>query len=111
MLGCLIASQPHLLFAQENTADESSDESVLEEVIVQAQKRSESVQDVPIAVTALSSEFIRESQLLTLTQLSEMHPSVSFDVAQNYQNASLKIRGIGTVGNARNFEGSVRWCS
>ena len=80
---------------------------IIEEILVIAQKRQEPAQAVPLAVTAISGDMIRESGMLTMVQLTELHPSVSFDVAQNYQNASLKIRGIGTVGNARNFEGSV----
>jgi len=82
-------------------------EQVLEEVVVMAQKRSQSLQEVPLAVTAFSGKVIEDSGYLTLVGISELQPSVTFDVAQNYQNASLKIRGIGTVGNARNFEGSV----
>ena len=36
---------------------------VLEEVIVTATKRSESVQDVPLAITALSGDFVNEVNL------------------------------------------------
>ncbi|CAA0093559.1 Pesticin receptor [Zhongshania aliphaticivorans] len=81
--------------------------AALEEVVVTAQKRTESVQDVPVAVTALSSEAMRDAGVVSTTDLTDVNPSISFDVAQSSQNASLKIRGIGSVGNGRTFEGAV----
>ncbi|NKI18717.1 TonB-dependent receptor [Spongiibacter sp. KMU-166] len=81
--------------------------AALEEVIVTAQKRSESVQDVPVAVTAMSQDAMREAGVFSAKDLTDVNPSVSFDIAQSSQNASLKIRGIGTVGNGRTFEGAV----
>ena len=82
-------------------------ESVLEEVIVIAQKRAENAQDIPVAVSTMNRQAIEESGMLTIQELTDLNPSVSFDTAQSFQNSSLKIRGIGTVGNGRTFEGSV----
>ena len=41
----------------------------LEEVVVTAQKRTESLQDVPISVTAISGELIQDSNIPVLLQL------------------------------------------
>ena len=79
----------------------------IEEIIVTAQKRAEGLQHVPVAVTAMTEEMLRESRLLTLPELTVLNPSVSFDTAQSFQRSSLKIRGIGTIGNSRTFEGAV----
>ncbi len=81
--------------------------SQLEEVLVTAQKRSQSVQEVPIAITAMSSEAMRAAGVFDASDLTDINPSVSFDTGQSSQNSSLKIRGIGTVGNGRTFEGAV----
>jgi len=86
---------------------QDASEPRLEEIIVVAQKRSESVQDVPIAVSVMSADMIREAGLLTLPGLTTLNPSVSFDTSQSFQRSSLKIRGIGTIGNSRTFEGAV----
>src|SRR5262245_13554891 len=83
------------------------DATVLDEIIVQAQKRPESAQDVPLAVTALTADMVRDSGMLTLLDLTDRQPSVSFDTAQSFQRNSLKIRGVGTIGNSRSFEGAV----
>jgi len=82
-------------------------ERVLEEITVYAQKRAENAQQVPVAVTAMTAEMIRETGMLDVVRLSELHPSVYFDTAQSWQRNSLKIRGIGTIGNTRSFEGAV----
>jgi iron complex outermembrane recepter protein len=79
----------------------------IEEIIVAAQKREQMVQHVPVAVTAMTGEMLRESALLTIPDLTTLNPSVSFDTAQSFQRSSLKIRGIGTLGNSRTFEGAV----
>ncbi|WP_372810155.1 TonB-dependent receptor [Litorivivens sp.] len=79
----------------------------LEEVVVTAQKRSQSAQDVPIAITAMSADSMREAGVFDVSDLTDVNPSISFDTGQSSQNSSLKIRGIGTVGNGRTFEGAV----
>ena len=95
------------VFLCASAAAQDKSERVLEEVIVYAQKRAESAQQIPVAVTALTAEMIRESGMLDIVRLSELHPSVYFDTAQSWQRNSLKIRGIGTIGNTRSFEGAV----
>ncbi len=79
----------------------------LEEVIVTAQKRTESLQDVPIAVTAISGEKIVEAGIRGLEDLTAYVPNV-----QMFQNpgggtpGEIYVRGIGT-GNLTSFEQSV----
>ena len=79
----------------------------LDEIIVMVQKREQNIQDIPVAVTSWDADDIRESGMQTIERLTDLHPSVSFDQAHSFQNSSLKIRGIGTIGVSRTFEGSV----
>jgi iron complex outermembrane receptor protein len=82
--------------------------TALEEVIVTAQKRDESVQQVPIAMTALTSDMLDEAGIRDISQINAASPSVTFSMTNNAaSSANLQIRGIGTVGNARVFEGAV----
>ena len=85
----------------------ATEDGTLEEIIVTAQKRVERGQDVAIAVTAMNADTIVEAGVLTLQQLTDLNPSVYFDTAQSFQRNSLQIRGIGTIGNSRGFEGAV----
>lgn len=113
-----LATSPGLmftLFAAQAAAQVSSSErdtfeptsTPLDEIVVNAQRRSENLQEVPIAVTAMNARMIKETGLQTLVQLTDMQPSLSFETAQSFQRNSLKIRGIGTIGNSRSFEGAV----
>ena len=95
------------LTAYAQTAPGSDSGRVLEEIVVVAQKREQNQQDVPVTVTVMNADAIQQSGMQSIERLTELNPSVSFDNAQSFQNSSLKIRGIGTFGNTRSFEGAV----
>ncbi|MEW4468130.1 TonB-dependent receptor plug domain-containing protein, partial [Parasphingorhabdus sp. JC815] len=65
------------------------------EIIVTAQKREESVQDVPIAVTALSSAALDERKIESGSELLRAVPNVTFSKS-NFSMYNFSIRGIGT---------------
>ena len=65
----------------------------LEEVIVTARKRVESMQDVPISVTALSEQLNR-STVRNLQDVSNFVPNVSIDRIGSNNGVSISIRGI-----------------
>lgn len=77
---------------------------VLEEVMVTAQKRAESLQDVPIAVAAMSGEKIEDDGILNLEELTQYIPNVNIN--QGRATPNLFIRGVGSGTNA-GFEQSV----
>lgn len=66
---------------------------MLEEVVVTAQKRSESLQDVPIAITAFGSEDIQRLNAANLSDLQYSTPSLTIS-PQNRTNLRLGIRGV-----------------
>jgi iron complex outermembrane receptor protein len=76
----------------------------LEEVIVTAQKRTESLQDVPIAITAMSGEKIDEIGITGLEELTQYMPNVTINNGAGTPN--LFVRGVGSGTNA-GFEQSV----
>lgn len=79
----------------------------LEEVVVTAQKRTESLQDVPIAVTAISGDKIVEAGILGMEDLTAYVPNVQmFSSPGGGSPGRIYIRGIGT-GNLASFEQSV----
>ncbi len=77
---------------------------MLEEVIVTAQKRVESLQDVPISVSAMSGEKINEQGIIDLGEMTLFIPNVNINQGQAQPN--LFIRGVGSGTNA-GFEQSV----
>jgi len=76
----------------------------LEEVIVTAQKRAESLQDVPVSLVAISGTKIAEAGLHSFQELSQYVPNLS--ITENAVNTIISMRGIG-VGANQSFEQSV----
>ena len=80
----------------------------LEEIIVVSQKREQSLQDVPMAVSALSGSVMGKVGVTDLRDVVALSPSVYFGTAQAVSNATfLRVRGLGTTGNNAGFESSV----
>ncbi|MEP4147066.1 MAG: TonB-dependent receptor [Halioglobus sp.] len=77
---------------------------MLEEVIVTAQMRTESLQDVPISVTTMSGERIDDIGITSLQELTQYMPNVTVNAGSGTPN--LFIRGIGS-GTNQGFEQSV----
>ena len=78
---------------------------VLEEVIVTAQKRSENLQDIPLAITSLSSDRLRQQNVSNLKGLTSLVPNL--DVAHNNGRMKIFIRGIGKTLDNSGSEGSI----
>lgn len=76
----------------------------LEEVIVTAQKRAESLQDVPISVTAISGDLVEDASIRSFSELSAYVPN--FSVTENAVNTIISMRGI-SIGSNQSFEQSV----
>ncbi len=80
---------------------------ILEEIVVTAQKRTESLQDVPIAVSAISGEKIVEAGIQGMEDLSSYVPNFNLFISPGGGSpARIFIRGIGS-GNNVAFEQSV----
>lgn len=79
---------------------------VLEEVIVTAQKRAQSLQEVPMSVSALGGDMAAEAAIVDTQDLVQYTPNVKF-TASNPQYSSTMIRGFGSPPLARNIEPSV----
>jgi iron complex outermembrane recepter protein len=81
---------------ERSTAETKADSLALDEIVVTAQKRQENIQDVPIAVTALTSEMISNLHPNTLFDLNSTVPSFQIDHHSNAPNSAvLYIRGMG----------------
>ncbi len=79
----------------------------LEEIVVTAQKREESVQDVPIAVSVLGADKIESAHAVGLESLQQLIPSVSFRKGNTNRNSAVVVRGIGTISFSTAAEPSV----
>lgn len=81
--------------------------AVLEEVIVTSQKRSENLQDVPIAVNAFTADMIQEMGITNAQELAMLTPSMHTITIGNPMKTSIRVRGIGTAQSDPALEPSV----
>jgi iron complex outermembrane receptor protein len=93
----------------QQTAATGSDQ--LQEVVVTAEKRSENIQDVPIAVTAFTAEALHDRAITDITGLGGLTPNTNLDTASpfggSHQILSASIRGIGQDDFAINLDPGV----
>ncbi|HWW25390.1 MAG TPA: TonB-dependent receptor [Caulobacter sp.] len=73
--------------AQEATA--------LDEIVVTAQKRAENLQDVPVSVTALTADQLKDQRVGDVLALSGLSPGLQIKTDDNAANPRIFIRGIG----------------
>ncbi len=85
----------------------AAQEGYLEEIVVTAQKREQSVQDVPIAVSVLGAEKIASAHAVGFESLQQLIPSVSFRKGNTNRNSAVVVRGIGTISFSTAAEPSV----
>jgi iron complex outermembrane receptor protein len=81
-----------LVLSALNCSDLHAASGTLEEVLVTARKRSESMQDIPIAVSAISAEDLRDRGISNTSELTKSVPSLEIRKGQANQ---IYIRGIG----------------
>lgn len=86
----------------------ASAQAELEEIIVTAQKREQSLQDVPVAVTAFTSEELADRTISNLFSIAESTPNLQIGTSgTGSQNAIVFIRGIGQTSNRVNLDQGV----
>ena len=96
---------PHTALAQDSLApqvapaDETQPTGGFSEIIVTATRKSESVQKVPIAIQALSSDFLAQRQVKGLADYAALIPSVSF-AGIGPGRSEVYFRGIVPAGGA-----------
>ena len=77
------------------------------DIVVTAQGRRQILQDVPLAVSAVSGDTLENSGATDIRQLNQLAPSLLVSSTGTEANAAPRIRGIGTVGDNPGLESSV----
>lgn len=104
MVVSLLAGVSIAAIATASNAQEANKKSTSEtvaEVVVTASKRSERLQDVPIAVSVVGEERLNQQNITSAADLSRAAPAITAGVDQ------IRVRGIGTFSFARSSEASV----
>jgi len=93
------------------TAAPPPEAGALQEVVVTAQKRSQNIESVPIAITAFTSDSLQSKNLVDIHSLSNLTPGVNLDAGSPFSGdksvLSASIRGIGQDDFAFNLNPGV----
>ena len=100
LIGFFILTNANFVNAQTNTA------SGIEEILVTAQRAQENIQDVPIAVSAFSSDSLELQQIDTFGDLQFNAPNITF-TRGNFTGSSMAIRGVSSAAVAASGDGAV----
>tara|TARA_B110000977_G_scaffold89990_1_gene119519 strand:+ start:2787 stop:5153 length:2367 start_codon:yes stop_codon:yes gene_type:complete len=84
---------------------ESSD--VLEEIIVTARQQSETLQDVPVTIAALTEADLDRYNITSLVDAAKMVPNMVIAQGGSGNGSSLRLRGIGSSSISAAFDHSV----
>ncbi|WP_240655010.1 TonB-dependent receptor [Croceicoccus ponticola] len=91
----------------QDAARTSAPSGGLEEIIVTARKRAETVQDVPVLVTAISEEMVERYDLTSLEKVAAFTPQFNIGRASNGSGAQITLRGIGSQATSIGLEQST----
>lgn len=80
---------------------------MMEEVIVTAAKREQTLQEIPVAVSVVTSESIEQAQVLDIKDLQTLVPSLKVTQLQGSAQTNFIIRGFGNGANNAGIEPSV----
>ena len=94
--------------AVDNQATETSAQTDTGDIVVTATRRNEALSDVPLAVSAVTAETLKNSGASDIRALTQVSPSLLVSSTSSEAGAGVaRIRGIGTVGDNPGLESSV----
>ncbi len=105
LMACSALTTPAFAQDTDTAAAQAGDDGV---IIVTATRRAQDVQDIPLAVTAISPQQLEAQRVVNIQQISALAPSFTASQAQLASGSVvLRVRGIGTTSNNIGFESAV----
>ena len=99
--GCLI--MPGVAFAQAAAADESDSDTIY----VNARKQTETLQEVPVTVTAVTSETLDNYGVNQVADVASRVPTLNVQVGGSGSGGSISLRGVGSSAISASFDSAV----
>src|SRR4051812_16119559 len=85
----------------------TSDDAAVPDIVVTAQKRSERLQDVPVAVTVIGGDALTKMSSNNIEDIQRLIPALTSIKGTTGLNSALFLRGIGTTNFSIAAEPSV----
>ena len=93
-IAAALCAAPALAQTSPEADDAGAAEAGVPEIVVTAQRVSENLQDVPLAITAISGAMLAEKNITDVTRLQDIAPGLS--IGRSGSDARPNIRGINT---------------
>ena len=104
----LLASTALAGAATAHAQTENENDDGIGEIVVTAQKRAENIQDVPIAISAVGSEYLESRGVTSIDGLGNVSPNVKIERAPSSKTITqIAIRGSVTINPAITWEPAV----
>ena len=108
VVACATASIVALAFASSvQAAPAASSGDAIDQIVVTAQKRTQNLQDVPIVVTTVSAQLLKDATVRDIKDLTILTPGLIVTSTSSEASTTARIRGVGTVGDNPGLESSV----
>jgi outer membrane receptor protein involved in Fe transport len=105
LMACSALTTPAFAQDAESEAQADRNDNV---IIVTATRRAQDVQDIPLAVTAISPQQLEAQRVVNIQQIAALAPSFTASQAQLASGSVvLRVRGVGTTSNNIGFESAV----
>ena len=99
------AAMPSVAYAQEaETAETAPEERV---IIVQARRQNESLQEVPVTVTAIGGETLQRYNIDQVADVTSRVPTLNVQVGGSGSGGQLSLRGVGSSNISAAFDSAV----
>jgi len=101
-----LIGMPGVAWAQDNEVAEDADNDT-PVIIVQARRQNESLQDVPVTVTAIGGETLDRYQVNEIADVQSRVPSLTVQVGGSGAGGSINLRGVGSSAISASFDSAV----
>ena len=101
------AQKSYLAIAVASIFAGSMAQAAIEEIIVTANKREQTLQDIPVSVTVTTGDTIAKAAIQDIIDLQSVVPTLRVSQLQSSTNTSFAIRGFGNGSNNEGIEPSV----
>lgn len=87
--------------------DDAGGTDALETITVTARKRAESIQDVPLAISAFDQNFLQRQAFTDIRQITEFTPSLQMPTSTGGSGGGIFLRGVGSISDSATIDQAV----
>jgi iron complex outermembrane receptor protein len=100
-----LTAMPNIAYAQDaDTAEDAPEERV---IVVQARRQNETLQEVPVSVTAIGGETLERYSIDQVADLTSRVPTLNVQVGGSGSGGQLSLRGVGSSNISAAFDSAV----